>query len=267
MLVINTVVIVFILLLINGELLARTVFDEMKGTISEVGVDSLYTGSQSVRIDHGVVTIDFNCAYGGFNYVEFSTVSDSGNRPKLFSRRIDPLVDSHIGCSSRNVPISYKGTSYVSSEGVRQNLWDHAPRIMKKLTYSTNFVPMNKTQSTTGLNRALEKRLECARDIVGVNVWVGVIWREGKQYDTLKKEYSVKIPAIIWRIHQYDNGAAFTWAFPNTDVASIELEQQYRITLSELKDTIDDTYQLSLPDDMRDALGQDPYQQITCSTR
>jgi endonuclease G len=230
----------------------------------------LISQDKTVDINYGAFQINYSCMHRGFNYVTYKTVPDTGvNKNYTEFNHETRLLKSACMPQVRATPYKNDGSveEYRRGHGVHQNIFDHDFEMMKSVNKMTNVVPHNSVQSETGLWHHLEKRIECARDIVDVQVWSGNDWGDDASNDYFKKSHGVTTPDKIWRVHVYKDtpGQAYAWLIPNNEVATMETESQYRVSLLSLKFELNDDYEFPVPDSLTDGWKQDPYKNITCS--
>jgi endonuclease G len=221
-------------------------------------------------IDYGRFIVHYNCRRRGYDYSNFKAMADSGELPRYEPFHQEPLLAQN-NCDSQKRTSSYKKTpgnpQYHRGHGVNSNPFDDSEYYMSLTNRMTNVVPHNGVQNASGLWRKLEMRVECARDVAPVNVYLGNIWGTDTSNDLFVETHGVATPDYLWRIHVYEKypNDAFVWVMKNDETTKLKDEDRARISLSKLKTLIGDEYALSLPNNLKTSAARDPYTKATCS--
>ena len=229
-------------------------------------------GDGTAFIDYGFFTVNYSCLNRGFNYINYTTVKDQGDISRYEPFHKESALNSVDNCDNQITTSSYKKKygqpQYHRGHGVHQNIWDHDEKMMFMTNAMTNIVPHNGIQNVSGLWRRLEERIECARDKTEVEVYLGNNWGNDASNDHFVRSHGVKTPDRLWRVHVYKShpNTAFAWLIPNDEVAKRETEENYRVSLSELKKQLSDEYSWPIPSKWVSAGKKlNPYKNIRCS--
>lgn len=227
----------------------------------------------SVDLDYGFHQVNYSCTHRGYNYLHYVTVPDTGYFVREEKFELEPALNG-TNCPNQKTADTYRQRPgqplYHRGHGNHQNIWDH-DRVMMRLTNRmTNVVPQNGVQNTDGLWRELEKRVECARDLTTVEVYLGNEWGNNTSNDYFVKSHGVTTPDYLWRVHTYKShpGLAFAWLIPNDPQAGPRDDLAYRISLNELRRITADDYPWPIPPQWQDAGNMvDPYTKRHCSLK
>lgn len=223
-------------------------------------------------IDYGAYVVHYNCKRRGYDYSTFKAIADHGNLPRYEPFHKEPLLDDY-DCPSQKKTSSYKKTpgnpQYHRGHGVNSNPFDHSEYYMSLTNRMTNIVPHNGVQNASGLWRGLETRVECARDVAPVRVYLGNIWGDDTSNDLFVETHGVATPDYLWRIHVYEKypNDAFAWVIKNDETTKKKDENSARVSLSKLKSLLADEYEISLPANLQTATSRDPYTNAKCSLK
>lgn len=233
----------------------------------------LKRNSDSIILDYTAFQVNYSCTHRGYNYLRYVTVPDSGYFSREEKFELEPALDG-TDCPNQKTANTYRQTPgqplYHRGHGTHQNIWDHSREIMQFSNRMTNVVPQNGVQNTDGLWRELEKRVECARDLTTVTVYLGNEWGNDSSNDYFVKSHGVTTPDYLWRIHTYKShpNIAFAWLIPNDPKAGAKDDLAYRISLDELRRLTADDYSWPIPSQWQDAGGMvDPYTKRRCSLK
>ncbi|MEG3765067.1 DNA/RNA non-specific endonuclease [Alteromonas sp. 14N.309.X.WAT.G.H12] len=230
-----------------------------------------FTGEQLV-IDYHRFTVYYDCNRRGFDYSTFVAHEDVGDLPRYEPFNKEPLLENY-DCPSQKTTSSYKKTpghpQYHRGHGITSNHNDDSEYYMSLTNRMTNVVPHNGVQNTRGLWRHLEKRVECARDVAPVTVYLGNYWGNDTSNDLFIRTHGVPTPDYIWRIHVYDKypNQAFVWLIKNDESTLPADEDSARVDLEKLKTLLSSEYDISLPDEWVTSNNKDPYRNLTCSLK
>lgn len=221
--------------------------------------------ARTVKIEYERFDLNYSCEEKAFIWAHYLTKPDTGNLKRYGAFKADPNLDSE--CLQQLTTTTYKlpksmGFSFDRGHGVHQNILDDSFISMKESNYFTNIVPQDSKLNRTGLWRTLEKRVECARDLEQVEVWLGNIWTNPSN-DYFVESHGVKTPDYLWRVHSYENGSTVAWLMPNTSAPKKNDEQLYQITLTELDEVLD--YTSPWNDRKLTGAVSDKYANITCN--
>lgn len=243
---------------------------QAEGELAEVHVIAKRHDSRSVDLDYGFYKVNYSCEHRGYNYLKYTTVKDSGKIKRYEPFHKEPELEK-LNCPSQKTTNSYKKQygqkQYHRGHGTHQNIWDHNLNYMKATNLMVNVVPHNGVQNASGLWRNLEKRVECARDVTEVTVYLGNDWGNDTSNDLFVKTHGVTTPDFLWRVHTYKShpNQAFAWYIPNDEIAKSSDSKAYRVTLNELRDKTADDFDWPIPASWNDAKTIDPYTKTRCS--
>ncbi len=230
-----------------------------------------YTGNQIVIDYHRFVTY-YDCKRRGFDYATFVAHSDKGTLPRYEPFHKEPLLEEY-DCPSQEKTSSYKKTAgnpqYHRGHGITSNHNDDSEYYMSLTNRMTNVVPHNGVQNSGGLWRHLEKRVECARDVAPVTVYLGNYWGNDTSNDLFIDTHGVPTPDYIWRIHVYSKypNQAFAWLIKNDETTMPEDENGARVSVDKLHQLISQEYDVTFPDSWVTSTNYDPYRNATCSLK
>ena len=243
-----------------------------KATPGEVEPKVLeFTGEQLV-IDYHRFTVYYDCNRRGYDYSTFTAYADNGSLPRYEPFHKEPLLEGY-DCPSQKTTSLYKKTpgnpQYHRGHGITSNHNDDSEYYMSLTNRMTNVVPHNGVQNSRGLWRHLEKRVECARDVAPVTVYLGNFWGNDKSNDLFVATHGVPTPDYLWRVHVYDKypGQAFVWLIKNNADTMPEDEDKARVSLDKLAKLLETEYRISFPDDWETSRNKDPYRHQTCSLK
>lgn len=255
---------------LKSEDASSTSYPAAQGGEAEPTVIS-YTGNQLVIDYHRFVTY-YDCKRRGFDYATFVAHADSGNFPRYEPFHKEPLLEKY-DCPSQKKTSSYKKTAgnpqYHRGHGITSNHNDDSEYYMSLTNRMTNVVPHNGVQNSRGLWRHLEERVECARDIAPVTVYLGNYWGNDKSNDHFIDTHGVPTPDYIWRIHVYKNypNQAFAWLIANDEKTMPEDENSARVSIDKLQQLISQEYDVTFPNSWVTSTNYDPYRNATCSLK
>lgn len=261
-----------ILAVVSQSAQSQSVFDKIKERATSLKGMVESTQDKSVNLDYGEFMINYSCKHRGFNYSTYTTVPDKGSLPRYKPFHQEKRLLSK-GCSPQYKTSSYKkvgnAPQYHRGHGVHSNIWDHDKAIMKKTNMFTNIVPHHGVQNASGLWRHLEKRVECARDVTDVTVYLGNDWGNDASNDHFKRTHGVTTPDYLWRVHMYADrpNQAYAWLIRNNGDAKPKHEGSHRVSLKELKRVLRDDYEFPIPKGWVDARGKDHHSRTTCSLK
>jgi endonuclease G len=225
---------------------------------------------KSIDLNYGFYRVNYNCVHRGYNYVYYDSVPDSGKLPRYEPFELEPRLSSS-DCPGQKTSGSYKAPRgaelYHRGHGTHQNIWDHDVKLMRLTNRMTNVVPHHGVQNTAGLWRALEKRVECARDLTTAHVFLGNAWGNDASNDYFVKSHGVTTPDYLWRVHTYDShpNQAYVWVMKNNGDARPRNEDAQRVTLEQLKKMTVNDFTWPIPTNWVDGKGRDPYYKARCS--
>lgn len=225
----------------------------------------------SVDLDYGFMQVNYSCIHRGYNFGHYITYPDKGFEDRYESfHQEDALLG--MDCPQQKTTQTYKSPKgrplYHRGHGVASNFWDDSVEKMAISNRMTNVVPQHGEQNTRGLWRGLEMRVECSRDLIDTEVWVGNIWGADASNDYFVRSHGVTTPDGLWVAIRYgtESQDVFVWAFPNDGEASVKKEMNYRISLDKLQDLLDYPLPQSLVR-LRASFEHDPYKKISCSQK
>jgi len=158
-------------------------------------------------------TVWVDCDRRGPILFHYVAKRDRGKFPREAAYKRDHNVPDRCQSKRTNAFGSSHGVPYDVGHQVPANHLDGSRVSLRQANFWTNLLPQTASMNRGAWQKS-EEIIECARDIVPLQVWGGAIWDNAT--NEFVASHGIKTPSAYWKVViRTDNRQAMAWIIPN----------------------------------------------------
>jgi len=181
------------------------------------------TRAEVLERQYNGFTVWVDCDRRGPILFHYMANRDTGRFPRESAYTKDPNVPARCQSKTTRVFGSSHGVPYDVGHQVPANHLDGSRISLHQANLWTNLLPQTASMNR-GAWRQSEDIIECARDIVPLEVWGGAIWTNAT--NDFVDSHGIQTPSAYWKVViRTDNRQAMAWIVPNGNAPRSSLDR------------------------------------------